>query len=489
MAYYLGLDYGGTFIKASVLDEAGKRIAISYRKVNLLVPETDMAEQSMEQLWRDTCSMIREVMVEAGVRINALSFSGHGKGLYLADAQGKPCGNGVLSSDNRAFQYVKQWECDGTAEKMYKKTAQGLKACQPICLLKWFSEHKPEQVKGARWILGVKDYIRLRLTGEAKGELTDFSGSGLVNIYTAQYDDGLLKLADLNWIREKLPPLIQSTKTAGTVTKKAAEETGLLEGTICAAGLFDIDACAVSMGIFDEKKVGVVAGTWGIHEYLTKIPVTDGSAAMNSLYCQPGWYLAEESSPTSASNLEWFLQCILPDAEKEMRYDKAMKMASHVSLQQSRPLYFPFIYGNGKQQHAHAVFLGMTADMKAPELIRSVMEGVIFYHKYQLESLLKNGDNTKGICLAGGICHSDLWLQLFADILEAPVTVSGTEEAGLMGAAMTAAIAEGRYKNYGQAAAAMTKKGKLIVPNPEHSASYRDTYQGFKKHLKQLQFV
>lgn len=58
----------------------------------------------------------------------------------------------------------------------------------------------------------------------------------------------------------------------------------------------------------------MIAGTWSINQCLAPAPVTDGSLMMNSLYCLPGWYLLEESSPTSAGNNEWFIATLLPEA-------------------------------------------------------------------------------------------------------------------------------------------------------------------------------
>jgi len=94
-----------------------------------------------------------------------------------------------------------------------------------------------------------------------------------------------------------------------------AAATGLLEGTPVAGGMFDIDACAIAMGLVDEQDIAVIAGTWSINEYISKKPVVNKSIMMNSLYAMEEFYLIEESSPTSAGNHAWFIDMFMA-AEK-----------------------------------------------------------------------------------------------------------------------------------------------------------------------------
>ena len=73
--------------------------------------------------------------------------------------------------------------------------------------------------------------MRFRLTGEARAEITDYSGANLVNLHTRQYDDELLELFGLGCIRDALPPLCDSVQIAGYVTEEAAALCGLRAGT------------------------------------------------------------------------------------------------------------------------------------------------------------------------------------------------------------------------------------------------------------------
>ena len=281
MKYYLGVDNGGTSTKAALYDVRGRELCSAARDTAVLTPGPDCFERDMEEMWEANCAVIRETVTGSGVspaEIAGIALCGHGKGLYLWGRDGKPVRNGILSTDNRAYAYVERWRKDGTEERAFARSCQHIMACQPVALLPWLKDREPEAIPKIRWIFGCKDYVRFRLTGEARGELTDCSGAGAVNLRTRQIDPALLALYGLEDLAEAFPPLCRSDEIAGYVTREAAERCGLREGTPVLGGMFDIDACALAAGVMDERNVCMIAGTWSINEYLRPSPVTDGRA-------------------------------------------------------------------------------------------------------------------------------------------------------------------------------------------------------------------
>lgn len=486
MRYYLGIDNGGTAVKAVLFNENGDVVSQAKKIMTIELPHLHWAERDMEKLWKANCDVIRETVATAAVDskdIRAVSFSGHGKGLYLVDENGNPVRKGILSSDTRAWTWQNEWQRSGTAKEFSRRSLQGVMSCQPLCLLRWLKEEEPESYRKIRWVLGVKDYIRLRMTGVACAEITDFSGSGLVNLRTGRYDSEILVLAGLTEMDGRLPPLKRSFDCAGKVTAACAAETGLEEGTTCAAGLFDIDVCALGMGVLDEENIAVIAGTWGINEYISSEPVIDSGVTMNSLYCLPGWYLIEESSPTSASNFEWFVQQFvrplwqIDRRDGEDLYSFAVRLAASVSDDESVPEYLPYLYGNPDSALALGCFVGLSASHGVAHLARSVMEGIVFCHKYQVEKLLKNKKTPpKAVRLSGGVCNSPFWTQMFADVLELPVELSACAESGALDSALAAAVACGGQKDIASAVKSMVKVTKTVLPSPATFARYRERY-------------
>ena len=326
----MGIDNGGTATKAVIFDRTGRAVGSASRKVPMVLPEPGFTERDMDVLWTANCEAIREAIAAAGIdsrAVRGVACTGHGKGLYLWGRDGKPAYNGIVSTDARAWQYPQRWREDGTISRTFERTCQSILACQPVSLLRWLRDNRPGVVESTRWVFEVKDYIRFLLTGEAFAEATDYSGSGLMNVRDARFDRQLLEEFGLGDVYDLIPPLRYSTEICGTVTPAAAAATGLAAGTPVAGGMFDIDACAVAVDVTDEKNICVIAGTWSINEYVARAPVLDGSILMNSLFCIPGLYLVEESSPTSAGNYEWFTALFLEE-EKAVARERGISLSS-----------------------------------------------------------------------------------------------------------------------------------------------------------------
>lgn len=481
MKYLLGIDNGGTFSKAALFTENGKQIAVASEAASSIMPLPGYTERDMDELWEVNARVIRKVVELSGIDpsfIAGVSFSGHGKGLYLVDKEGKPAYKGILSTDTRAWEYVKKWQSDGTQENAYKKTCQKILACQPVSLLAWFKDHKPEVLQKTRYVFAVKDYIRFMLTGEAYGEYTDFTGANLVNFITKKYDQELLALFGIEEVYDKLPPLRHAADICGFITQDASEKTGLLKGTPVAAGMFDVDACGIATGLSDTKKLCMIAGTWSINEFIAEKPVLNGSVDLNSMFCIPGYYLIEESSPTSAGNLEWFIDNLM-DKEKEQAkvsgvsvYNLTNQWAAEIEPTDTQVVFLPFLHGSNENPLAKGTFIGLTAYHTKKHMLRAVYEGIVFSHLTHVKKLLKNREQPTCVQLSGGAANSPVWVQIFADALQIPIETVAGKELGAQGAAMAAGIAAGVYEDFPDA----IKKTVKITGVTQPRSGYREIY-------------
>ncbi|NDL67681.1 FGGY-family carbohydrate kinase [Anaerotalea alkaliphila] len=488
--YLMGLDNGGTTTKAVIFDLEGNTIAISNKQTELLALGGGRTERDMEQLWEVNCEVIREAVASAGIdaeEILGLSLSGHGKGLYLWGKDNRPAYNGIVSTDTRAYRYPEKWEADGTADRIFAKTCQRILPSQPVSLVRWLMDNEPQVIEKTQWIFGVKDYIRFRLTGQAAAEMTDFSGSNLVNIKEAAYDRELLDAFGLGDIYGKLPPLKYSTEITGHITEESSGKTGLKAGTPVAAGMFDIDASAIAMDITDQDKLCVIAGTWSINEYISKEPVLNKTVMMNSLYCLPGYYLVEECSPTSAANNEWFIGRFMEKEKEQARkegasiYEAMNRMVEGVSPEEQDILFLPYIFGSNYNPLAKACFIGMESHHSKAQIARAVYEGIVFCHKVHIEKLLKNNPNLRTVRLAGGAANSAVWVQIFADVLDLPIETIDTKELGALGAAMAAGVAAGVYEDLQDAAKKIVKIKDRVEPIQKNVETYRRKYRLYRE--------
>ncbi len=496
MKYYLGLDNGGTTTKAALFDMQGRQIAVAGMSTASITPKPGFVERDMEEMWQANCAVTRQAVEKAGVDprdIAGLGICGHGKGLYLWGKDGRPVRPGIISTDNRAYAYPLKWQADGTEEKAFARSCQHVMACQPVALLAWLKDNEPEAYADIGWIFEAKDYVRFRMTGKAMAEYTDYSGANLLNLHTRSYDRELLRLFGIEEIFDALPPLCSATEICGTLTQEAADQCGLAAGTPVIGGMFDIDACALGVGILDETRICMIAGTWSINEYIRKSPVLDGSVRMNSLFALPEYYLIEESSPTSAGNNAWFLRQLLPELSEQDKaagrsiYDRMNEWVEEIPPEEFVPVFLPFLMASNVHPNAKACFVGMSVNHTRRHLLRSVYEGIAFCHRMHIDRLLRSRETPPaGVRLAGGAANSPVWTQMFADILQLPVETVTVSETGALGCAIAVAAAVGDYLDLDDAVRNMCAVSPAVLPDPAKAGIYEKKYALYRKTIDAL---
>ena len=485
---YLGIDNGGTLSKAALYDGSGRELVHAARKTALLMPHPGFTERDMEEMWAATAEVIKEVIQRSGVDpgdIAAVAATGHGNGLYLVDGDGKPSRPGIISTDSRALSYVSLWEKNGVLDMVLPRTMQSVWAGSAVSLLAWLADNEAETIRRSAHILMAKDYIRYRLTGEIAAEMTDMSGTNLLNVRDAKYDESLLHAFGLSWAMKMLPPLKKSTEICGRVTASAAEATGLAEGTPVAGGLFDIDASAIATGVVDAANLSVVAGTWSINQYISRTPIVKKGLFMTSLYCMDGWWLICEGSPTSASNLEWFVTQFIGENESASNgrqaglFEHVEELVAQTDSEDANIVFLPFIFGSNVVADAKCAFMGLCGWHTKSHLLRAVHEGIVFGHRSHIERLAAFGNLPRTVRISGGAVKSRLWMQMFADVLQMPVEVTSGTELGTLGAALCARVACGDSPSLSEASGAMVKVAARYEPDPGQRAVYDRKYGNY----------
>jgi len=483
--YLIGIDNGGTVTKVILFDTNGTEVAIASRKCDLLMLNPDWTERDMLEMRQANIDCIRDVIKTSGVDpkdIAGIGATGHGNGLYLVDENGSPVRNGIISTDTRAKKYIDRWYADGTHAKQLPRTMQSIWAGQPAALLAWLKDNEPENYAKTRYVLMCKDYISYCLTGEYRFEGTDASGSSLMNVRDVRYDRDLLENWGIGEVYDQLPPLCSSGDVRGHVTEAVARETGLLPGTPVMGGMMDVHAAAVATGVVDDSRICVVAGTWSINEYVSTTPVVHDELFMTSLFCTPGNWLILEGSPTSASNLEWFVTHFMGEErllnEKEANgrnlYDQASEMVDSIGVEDSNVIFLPFLYGSNVDAHAKASFIGLAGWHTKAHTLRALYEGVVFAHRKHIDNLFLHSQNMQCIRIAGGAARSKVWVQMFADVMQMPVESIEGEELSAIGAAIAAGVGTGHFKDFN--AQHMVKVRHVCQPDPSKKDAYNRKY-------------
>ena len=490
--YLLGIDNGGSVIKAALFSADGQLIASSGRSVPIRTSSVGYVERDPAEIWKSNCIVIRETIEKSGIDPSAIfgiGVTGYGNGILLADDRGDPVGPAIVSTDSRAQSMVNELRKNGIEEQVFALNHQGLWSAQTSVLLSWLKHHSPELDRQARWFLGIKDYIRLRLTGEFTSEITEASSAGLMNLHTLAYDRELFRLLDIGDCFDMAPPCLSCTDACGTVTEAAALETGLKPGTPVTGSMFDVDAGLLASGILDGKTACMIAGTWSINEYLdTQLRYGYGEST-NSVSCAflPGHYLVEESTPTSASNLDWYLRELskLDSSGKEV-YSSCNRIVDSVSPDESDVVFVPYLFSSATHPDAKACFLNVSAYSTQQHMLRAVYEGVVFSSVFHVRRLMEGGNTFSKARLSGGLIRSEVWSQMMADAVGIPMEIPEGDELSALGAAMAAGVGCGLFSDYQAAVNAMTRIRRVYEPDPEAVPVYRRKFRLYEKALKAL---
>lgn len=466
----LGLDCGSTAVKAVLFDGDGRTLATGRRRTEPSQPSPRRVEHDMDRLWRLACEAIAEALESAPPgTVDAVGVTAHGDGLYLLDRAGRPLGPGIQSVDGRAHEVRAAWAASGVLDRVEAITAQRPYPYAASTLLGWIARHEPERYAAIGHVLFCKDWLRYRLAGIVATDPTDAS-TAFTEARAQAYSDDLLALLGLDALRPALPPIRPSSGVIGTVSADAAAETGLREGTPVAGGMHDVTASAVGLGNLHPGALSITAGTFSINETLSDhLAVDPRWTARAGL--KAGQWMNMSISPASSNNVDWFLrQAYGAEAEAAAGGGPPLwdvvegDLASPAAI--DAPLFHPFLYGSPYDGPSSAAFLGLRSWHARADMLRAVVEGAVFNHRFHCDALRAAFPVDRARITGGGTAR-DRPARLFADALGLPVEVPEAVEVGALGAALVAGVGVGLYASLDEAVDRACRTAARHAPDPE----------------------
>ena len=265
MKYLLGIDIGTTGAKTVVFDEVGTAVGTAFAPWPMAMPQPAWAEQDPDDWWTGVVTSVRAVLAASAIdpaAVAGVGLSGQMHGLVLLDERREVLRPSIIWCDQRTAEESAWIErtigIDRLVASVSNPALPGFTAPKLI----WVRNHEPEVWSRARMILLPKDYVRLRLTGEAAMEISDAAGTALFNVAEQRWADELL--GDLGIPRAWLPSVCGSTDIVGAITGPAADATGLCAGTQVVGGGADNACAAVGNGVTREGLGMVSIGSSGV---------------------------------------------------------------------------------------------------------------------------------------------------------------------------------------------------------------------------------
>ena len=503
MSYYLGIDVGTSGTKALVMDEKGRVVRTATEAYVVDMPQNGWAEQHPAIWWDATVKVLQNVLSNAEYKdnIKAVGLTGQMHGLVMLDKNGEVIRPALLWCDQRTGDQCRQiTELVGEKRHIELTANPALTGFTSPKIL-WVREHEPENYAKCAMIMLPKDYIRFKLTGDNAGDMSDASGTGLLDVPNRCWSDEVL--GKLNIDKGLLGKLYESCEVTGRISDAAARETGLVSGLPVTAGAGDNAAAAIGTGVAREGSAFVTIGTSGVVFAHTQTVQIDPLGRVHT-FCAavPGEWHVMGVSLAAGMSLQWLrnvaLQTLVCQATKDGAdvYDIMTALAAKSPVGSNRLIFLPYLNGERtphKDPDCRGVFFGLSASHEQGDLIRAVMEGVSFAAKDSLDIINNMGAAVSGITACGGGGGSAFWRGMLADVFGIPVAAAQSQEGPAMGAAILAAVGAGAFKSVPEACETLIKTNAPTQPNKsafndyaKYHKLYNSLYTSLKDNFKTL---
>jgi xylulokinase len=430
----LGIDLGTSGVKALVAGTDGGILGRGTAGYPVRVPASGRAEAAPGDWWLATRAAVREALAEADrVTVAAMAVAGQMHGVVLVDDRGAPLRPAILWLDQRAAAEAATYQelpCEYTAV-LGNRPSPGMAGP----LLSWLMTHEPCTVRAAWWALQPKDWLRLRLTGQAATDPTDASGTLLFDLARNAWADPLIEKLGLP--REKLPLVRRSADIGGHLLRGPAADLGLPPGIPVAVGAADTAAALFAAGLgADEAMLNLGSGgQWVVREDSFRPPGTTRPPDSTNLYRAVGdGYYRLAPVQNVGVTLDWVRNLV--GATWDELYDTASR-----PRRPDAPRFDPYLSPERWNPAATGAWTGLTLAHEREDLMRSALDGVAGLLRRRLDDLRAAGHAPRRVILGGGGTANPAWRALLAQTLDLPLREASTSWLTPTGAARLAAEA------------------------------------------------
>jgi len=508
--YILAHDHGTSGSKAAIVSIHGEVIDFEFQETPLYLLDNGGAEQNPDEWWNAIKITTKKLISKNLVPVEdivGICCSSQWSGTVCVDKDGNHIHNAIIWMDTRGAPYVKK--IVGGMFSGYKlrailtwlgKTggAPGLSGKDPIAHILFLKHEKPDIYRKTFKFLECKDYLNLKFTGKFATSsetitlhwVTD--NRDLSNVY---YHDGLMKKLKMD--KEKLPEIKYATDILGPIKSELADELGLQRDTQVIMGSPDIPAAIIGSGAVNDFETHVYIGTssWlTCHVPFKKTNISHMLASLPS--SRPDRYFVASEQETAGACLSFLRDNLLYHKDELLVEEKVPdvykifdKIVARVPAGSNKLLFTPWLYGERCPIEDHTVrgaLMNISLKTTRADMIRAVFEGVAFNSRWILKYLEKDflgGMKLDPINMIGGGANSDIWCQIYADVLNRTIRqVKDPIQANARGVTFIAAVGLG-YLKWDEISKYIQYKN-TYKPNPENRKIYDEMFEEFQNVYK-----
>lgn len=469
MTTYLALDIGTTGAKAALITSEGDVLRNAGGEYPTHTGDSGVVEQNPADWWR--------VVVEAIQALNpteadAIAITGQMQNMILLDANGDAVRPAILYSDTRARTQADTVNQRAGESALRQLTGNAQGADSLLAKLLWLYENEPAHLgTAAHLVTGAADVIALKLTGAAAVDTTTASTTGLLALDERQYvNPAQMNVPELAPYFDMLSPPTPGGSQVGTLTDAAAQALGLRPGLPVHHGPGDAGAATLGTGSGEIGTAYAYLGTSGWVAFTAAEKAAPDSGVITIAHPRPANTIQVAPLLTAGGNLTWIRDVFAAD------YDPLV--AAALERPPTNLIYLPYLNGERApfvDPLARGALIGLDARTTQGDMVRAVLEGVAYAYRHALTAL--TATFPARITLIGGGARSDVWSQLFADVLGLDVFVpANPETVGLYGAVLAAEVERGSRADY----AVSFTQGAMFTPDAARHTHYTRHYETFR---------
>ena len=465
LRHILAIDLGTSALKVALVSTAGDVVASEQETLSVILLPDGGAEQDPLAWWDLIVKASSRLMARSEIppeSVAAVSCTAQWSGTVPVGADSQPIRNAIIWMDSRGAPYARRVTGGPVKIQGYgvDKLTRWVRATAGIptqsgkdsmAHILWLKQVEPETYRRVRVFLEPKDWLNLHLTGRAAASFDSIALHWVTdnrNLDKIRYDPGLLRLAGIEQAR--LPELVAATDVLGPLAASRADELGVPAGIPVVAGTPDVHSAAIGAGATRDYQAHLYVGTssWlTCHVPFKKTDLRHNIASLPSPVT--GRYFVADEQETAGAALTFLRdQVLFGDDPPAFAYREFDKMAEQAPPGSSGVIFTPWLYGERtpvEDPFVRGGFHNLSLSASRNDLVRAVFEGVALNTRWLLGALERfTRHRLEPIRFIGGGARSDLWCQIFADVLGRTIEqVADPVNANARGAGLLASIALG----------------------------------------------
>jgi gluconokinase len=440
---FIGVDIGTSSTKSAAYDVCGHIIAESCKKYPLYSNVKGWAEQDPEEIFAAVvlalATVVEEIKSQGNQLVETVVFSGAMHSLLAVDETGHPLTPSITWMDQRSAKEAKQLKESKQGIGIYRRTGAPIHPMLPLAKLLWLKKNNPEIFNAAHKWISIKEYVFYRLFGKFIVDYSIAGATGLFNMKKLDWDEEILNLLEIS--SEKLSTPVSTTEAMSGLNTEIAGKIGISKKVPFVIGASDGVLATLGAGAVKENAIACSIGTSGAVRTMVSKPVTDPEGRFFCYMLTENRWVIGGAINNGGITLRWLNENIFDDLQlpPSEAYKELINRAKNVSAGAAGLLFLPYLTGERApywDTGMKGVFWGLTINHDRNDMIRAVLEGVIYQMNMVLDVLKKTGIEPCEIRATGGFTKSVLWRQIMADIFDEEILVPSNTNSACLGAVL-----------------------------------------------------